>query len=97
MGVRGAAGIAGAGAGAGAGSGAGAGAQALRRRLEALAAAGQGDLRAVVGDFRRGEVLVPVVDDTLLSVQAGGTRWLLVFVRASAPRFWASPTRCCGS
>ncbi|MFI1730202.1 SseB family protein [Streptomyces acidicola] len=55
------------------------GAGALRVRLADLAAVGQGDLRAVVGEFRRGEVLVPVVDDGLLSVEAGGIRWLLVF------------------
>lgn len=63
---------------------AGVGAEALRRRLADLAAAGQGDLRTVVGDFRRCEVLVPVVDDTLLSVEAGGIRWLLVFTDDAA-------------
>ena len=41
-----------------------------------LAETGQGDLREVVGEFRRSEVLVPVVDDSLLSVEAGGIRWL---------------------
>ncbi|MBA2808660.1 SseB family protein [Streptomyces sp. KM273126] len=60
------------------------GAGALRVRLTDLAAAGQGDLRAVLGEFRRGEVLVPVVDDALLSVEAGGIRWLLVFTDDAA-------------
>ncbi|MPY63669.1 SseB family protein [Streptomyces spongiae] len=63
---------------------AGVGAEALRRRLADLAAAGQGDPRSVVGDFRRGEVLVPVVDGSLLSVEAGGVRWLLVFTDEAA-------------
>ncbi|MFF4524444.1 SseB family protein [Streptomyces bluensis] len=60
------------------------GAGALRGRLADLAAAGQGDLRAVVGEFRRCEVLVPVVDEGLLSVEAGGIRWLLVFTDDAA-------------
>lgn len=60
------------------------GAGALRGRLADLAAAGQGDLRAVVGEFRRCEVLVPVVDEGLVSVEAGGIRWLLVFTDDAA-------------
>ena len=32
------------------------------------------DLRAVVGEFRRSEVLVPVVDGCLVLVEAGGIR-----------------------
>ncbi|MFE9444811.1 SseB family protein [Streptomyces sp. NPDC006602] len=59
-------------------------AEGLRARLTGLAAAGQGDLRAVVGEFRRGEVLVPVVDDSLLSVEAGGIRWLFAFTDDAA-------------
>ncbi|MFF3816161.1 SseB family protein [Streptomyces bluensis] len=60
------------------------GAGALGVRLADLAAVGQGDLRALVGEFRRGEVLVPVVDDALLWVEAGGVRWLLVFTDDAA-------------
>jgi hypothetical protein len=59
-------------------------AEALQVRLTDLAATGHGDLRAVVGEFRRGEVLVPVVDGALLSVEAGGVRWLLVFTDDAA-------------
>jgi hypothetical protein len=56
----------------------------LQQRLADLAATGRGDLREVVGEFRRGEVLVPVVDGALLSVEAGGIRWLLVFTDDAA-------------
>lgn len=56
----------------------------LQARLADLAASGRGDLRAVVGEFRRGEVLVPVVDGALLSLEAGGIRWLLVFTGEAA-------------
>ncbi|MCL8014601.1 SseB family protein [Streptomyces sp. AS02] len=49
-----------------------------------LADCGQGDLRAVVGEFRRSEVLVPVVDGSLLSVEAGGIRWLFAFTDEAA-------------
>ncbi|MEU1481622.1 SseB family protein [Streptomyces sp. NPDC001668] len=59
-------------------------AEALRERLTDLAAAGQGDLRALVGEFRRGEVLVPVVDGSLLSAEAGGVRWLFAFTDVAA-------------
>ncbi|MFI7399822.1 hypothetical protein ACIBW9_04910 [Streptomyces sp. NPDC049541] len=45
---------------------------ALRLRLADLTASGQGDLRAVVGEFRRSEVLVPLVEGSLVSAQAGG-------------------------
>ncbi|WP_155055608.1 SseB family protein [Streptomyces blattellae] len=61
-----------------------AGALRLRLRLADLAAAGLGDLRAVVGEFRRAEVLVAVVDGALLSVEAGGVRWLPVFTDVAA-------------
>lgn len=56
----------------------------LQTRLADLAATGQGDLREVVGEFRRSEVLVPVVDDSLLSVEAGGIRWLFAFTDDAA-------------
>lgn len=56
----------------------------LRTRLTDLAETGQGDLRAVVGEFRRSEVLVPVVDGSLLSVEAGGIRWLFAFTDEAA-------------
>jgi hypothetical protein len=59
-------------------------AEALRLRLADLAASGRGDLRAVVGEFRRSEVLVPVVDGSLVSVEAGGIRWLFVFTDEAA-------------
>ncbi|WP_308400783.1 SseB family protein [Streptomyces sp. AS02] len=62
----------------------GADASRLRLRLMDLADCGQGDLRAVVGEFRRSEVLVPVVDGSLLSVEAGGIRWLFAFTDEAA-------------
>lgn len=47
-----------------------------------------GERRALVGEFRRREVLVPVVDGSLLSVEAGGIRWLFAFTeRAALERF----------
>lgn len=47
-----------------------------------------GERRAWVGEFRRREVLVPVVDGSLLSVEAGGIRWLFAFTeRAALERF----------
>ncbi|CAM5638548.1 SseB family protein [Streptomyces canus] len=63
---------------------AGVSAEALRGRLTDLAAVGQGDLRAVVGEFRRSEVLVPVVDGSLLSAESGGIRWLFAFTDEAA-------------
>ncbi|MGW5604879.1 SseB family protein [Streptomyces sp. NPDC003753] len=59
-------------------------ADALRLRLADLAETGQGDLRALVGEFRRSEVLVPVVDDSLLSAEAGGMHWLFAFTDDAA-------------
>ncbi|MGP2441068.1 SseB family protein [Streptomyces sp. JW3] len=56
----------------------------LRLRLADLAATGQGDPRALVGEFRRSEVLVPVVDGSVLSAEAGGIRWLFAFTGAAA-------------
>jgi hypothetical protein len=63
---------------------AGLSAEALRGRLTGRAAGGQGNLRAVVGEFRRSEVLVPVVDGSLLSAEAGGIRWLFAFTDLAA-------------
>ena len=60
------------------------GADALRLRLTELTANQQGDPRAVVGEFRRSEVLVAVVDDSVLSVEAGGIRWLFAFTDDAA-------------
>ncbi|MET7690200.1 SseB family protein [Streptomyces sp. NPDC005483] len=40
--------------------------------------------RAQIGEFRRGEVLVPVVDGSLLSAEAGGIRWLFAFTDVPA-------------
>ncbi|MFL5993286.1 MAG: SseB family protein [Streptomyces sp.] len=59
-------------------------AEAVRGLLTDLAAVGQGNLRAVVGEFRRSEVLVPVVDGSLLSAEAGGIRWLFAFTDVAA-------------
>lgn len=56
----------------------------LQTRLADLAETGQGDLREAVGEFRRSEVLVPVVDDSLLSVEAGGIRWIFAFTDDAA-------------
>lgn len=56
----------------------------LQTRLADLVESGQGDLRAVVGEFRRAEVLVPVLDDSLLSAEAGGIRWLFAFTDDAA-------------
>ncbi|NUP43978.1 MAG: SseB family protein [Streptomyces sp.] len=71
--------------------GADVGADALRLRLADLTASGQGDLRAVVGEFRRSEVLVPVVEGSLMSAEAGGIRWLFVFTdEAALARFAAA-------
>ncbi|MFE9020126.1 SseB family protein [Streptomyces sp. NPDC007808] len=56
----------------------------LRTRLTDLAATGQGRLPEIVGEFRRSEVLVPVVDDSLLSVESGGVRWLFAFTDDTA-------------
>ncbi|AZQ34236.1 SseB family protein [Streptomyces cyaneochromogenes] len=64
-------------------------ADTLRLRLTDLAESGQGDLRAVVGEFRRSEVLVPVADGSLLSVEAGGIRWLFAFTDEAALEHFA--------
>ncbi|MFJ9003367.1 SseB family protein [Streptomyces canus] len=45
--------------------------------------------RAEIGEFRRREVLVPVVDGSLLSAEAGGIRWLFAFTDAGALRRFA--------
>ena len=44
----------------------------------------QGNLRAVVGEFRRSEVLVPVVVGSLVSAESGGIRWLFAFTDDAA-------------
>lgn len=59
-------------------------ADALRLLLTNLAETGEGDLRAAVGEFRRSEVLVPVVDDSLVSVEAAGIRWIFAFTDDAA-------------
>lgn len=56
----------------------------LQARLADLAETGKGDLREVVGEFRRSAVLLPVVEDSLLSVEAGGIRWLFAFTDDAA-------------
>ncbi|WP_244190622.1 SseB family protein [Streptomyces caeruleatus] len=59
-------------------------ADALRLLLTDLAETGHGDLRAAVGEFRRSEVRVPVEDDSVVSVEAGGIRWLFAFTDDAA-------------
>ncbi|MDI3385556.1 SseB family protein [Streptomyces sp. B-S-A8] len=54
-------------------------AAALARRMTELTQSGEGDVRALVGEFRRSEVLVPVVEDSLLTVAADEVRWLFAF------------------
>ncbi|WP_246235664.1 SseB family protein [Streptomyces boluensis] len=44
-----------------------------------LTKSGEGDLRALVGEFRRSEVLVPVVEGSLLTVATDDVRWLFAF------------------
>ena len=46
--------------------------------------AGVDEPREVVGEFRRRELLVPVVDGALLSAEAGGIRWLFAFTDVTA-------------
>ncbi|MEU9500587.1 SseB family protein [Streptomyces sp. NPDC048196] len=46
--------------------------------------AGQPDPAALVGEFRRTHVLIPTVNDTLLSTELGGIRWLYVFTDEEA-------------
>ncbi|MFE9400091.1 SseB family protein [Streptomyces flavidovirens] len=64
-------------------------AEALASRLAELAATGVGDLRALVGEFRRSEVLVPVVDGGLLWVATGPVRWLFAFTSVEALEVFA--------
>ncbi|WP_260470856.1 SseB family protein [Streptomyces sp. RP5T] len=40
--------------------------------------------QAEIGEFRRRQVLVPVVDGSLLSAEAGGIRWLFAFTDVPA-------------
>ncbi|MFD5423998.1 SseB family protein [Streptomyces sp. NPDC127084] len=42
------------------------------------------DSRAALGEFRRTEVLVPVVDGGLLSAPSGGIRWIFAFTSLEA-------------
>ncbi|UZJ29453.1 SseB family protein [Streptomyces endophytica] len=46
--------------------------------------AGQPDPAALVGEFRRTHVLIPTVDDTLLSTELDGIRWLYAFTDEEA-------------
>jgi hypothetical protein len=46
--------------------------------------AGEGDPAALVGEFRRTAVLVPVTDDGLMSGYFGGIRWLYAFTDETA-------------
>jgi len=66
-------------------------AEALTARLARLAATGEGELRALVGEFRRSTVLVPVAADGGLPVlPEGGIRWLPVFTDETALRRFAA-------
>ncbi|MFF3337917.1 SseB family protein [Streptomyces flavidovirens] len=64
-------------------------AEALALRLAELAGTGEGDLRSLVGEFRRSEVLVPVVEGALLSVATGPVRWLFAFTSVEALEVFA--------
>ncbi|MFH8404726.1 SseB family protein [Streptomyces sp. NPDC018019] len=44
----------------------------------------EGDPAALVGEFRRTSVLVPVPDDGLMSAEMGGIRWLYAFTDEAA-------------
>ncbi|MGP8300664.1 SseB family protein [Streptomyces inhibens] len=46
--------------------------------------AGQPDPAALVGEFRRTHVLIPTVNDTLLSTELDGIRWLYAFTDEEA-------------
>ncbi|UKY51302.1 SseB family protein [Streptomyces inhibens] len=46
--------------------------------------AGQPDPAALVGEFRRTHVLIPTVNDTLLSTELDGIRWLYAFTDEDA-------------
>ncbi|GAB7030832.1 SseB family protein [Streptomyces sp. NPDC021749] len=46
--------------------------------------AGQPDPAALVGEFRRTHVLIPTVNDSLLSTELDGIRWLCAFTDEEA-------------
>lgn len=46
--------------------------------------AGTGDPEALVGEFRRAAVLVPLVDGGLMSAAYGGVRWIFAFTDEEA-------------
>ncbi|MEU8999830.1 SseB family protein [Streptomyces caniferus] len=46
--------------------------------------AGQPDPAALVGEFRRTHVLIPTVDDALMSAELDGIRWLYAFTDEEA-------------
>lgn len=46
--------------------------------------AGEPDPAALVGEFRRTHVLLPTVNDTLMSAELGGIRWLYAFTDEEA-------------
>lgn len=46
--------------------------------------AGQPDPGALIGEFRRTHVLIPTVNDTLLSTELDGIRWLYAFTDEDA-------------
>ncbi|MCT2589107.1 hypothetical protein LHJ74_04005 [Streptomyces sp. N2-109] len=50
--------------------------------------AGVGEPAVLVGEFRRAAVLVPLLDDGLMSAEYGGIRWIYAFTgEASLSRF----------
>ncbi len=46
--------------------------------------AGEPDPAALVGEFRRTHVLLPTVNDTLMSAELDGIRWLYAFTDEEA-------------
>ncbi|WP_260639156.1 SseB family protein [Streptomyces angustmyceticus] len=46
--------------------------------------AGRPDPAALVGEFRRTHVLIPTVDDSLMSAELDGVRWLYAFTDEEA-------------
>ncbi|MCF3145141.1 SseB family protein [Streptomyces platensis] len=46
--------------------------------------AGRPDPAALVGEFRRTHVLIPTINDTLMSAELDGIRWLYAFTDAEA-------------
>ena len=52
--------------------------------------AGQPNSAALVGEFRRTHVLMPVANDSLMSAELGGIRWLYAFTDEEALAHFAT-------